>query len=229
MLLACSTEQEKKPLPVTWRPPKVAERYEHLDAAEQGVSIDIAYTSIGKLHRGYFENPELTSALSVAAKSCVDDTLGMVITYDEVERTGRVVVSMLHDRLKCRAKPTADGLDVSGLTPLSTALATYRNAVASKKDIRIYGFRTGIHVRDEAGTATLWVEGQDPIDGSTFSPCAEVDGLESCAPGKRLDGVTVVKLPDEARQARLASLFGPLPPPTPADATPEPTAPQAPE
>lgn len=224
-LLACSAETEKKPLPVTWRPPKVAERYEHLDAAAEGVAIDIAYSSIGKLHRGYFENAELTGALSVAAKACVDDTLDMVITYDEVERTGRVVVSMLHDRLKCRATPVDTGLDVSALLPLTTALAAYRNAVAAKKDIRIYGFRTGVHVRDGAGTSTLWIEGQDPIDGTTVSPCVEVDGFESCAPGKRLDGVTVVKLPKPERQARLTTLFGPLPPATPTPTQPAPAEP----
>lgn len=203
----------------------MAEVYDRRAAASDGgIDVDIAYSQIGTLHRGYFGDDSLVSGLSRSADACVESTLDLVVTYQERERIGHVVGSLPKSQLRCYITESPDGLVLDALRPLGQALARYRNAVAEAKDIRVYAFRTGISVRDDKGSGIFWLEGQDPIEGTTFAPCVTVDARKYCAPGKRSDGFTTLKLPKDAH-TRLLGLY--KAPPKAAATPSEPSSPEA--
>ncbi len=171
-----------------------------------GVPLSIGFTGVGTLHRGFFTDQGLLTELSQGGAACTGQPLEVVVTYEERSRVGRVVGVIAREHLRCHA-PAGQPVDAAPLAPLLRAVASYRNGVGAAKDMRIYAFRAGLHVRDANGGITLWATGQEPNDGSTWSPCVYLDNREVCGEGDRHEGTTSLKM-DRQHQARVAELLG---------------------
>jgi len=66
------------------------------------------------------------------------------------------------------------------LAPITTALATYRSAVASRYDVRVESFHVGIESFRGAHSCIFTVTGTPPPDGRVLSPCVEIDSQQQC-------------------------------------------------
>ena len=60
-------------------------------------------------------------------------------------------------------------------------------------DLRVASFQVGATFARGPNLCTVWAAGQNPPDGTTFSPCIELGGREVCA-GARREGATRVAL-----------------------------------
>jgi hypothetical protein len=180
-----------------------------LDAsATGGVSLELRFTNISALHRRFFSDPELMVDLAERLAPCISGVAPVVVTYDGEARRGHIVLDVPRSSLTCSA--VHDGaVDVSALTPLSEAVASYRNAVAGLKDIRVFSFDAGVFVRDGIGWASLFAYGQEPSDGTSLHPCVGLDGLERCTKAEPDQGVLRYALEEGWVTRRLATVLTP--------------------
>lgn len=170
-------------------------------SAEGGAArVELQTISISPLFRGFFGDPRFTKALQDDLGACVDGLTVVQVSYNEAERIGFLRLVVEEPGFRCQ--PTVGGgrVDLSPLAPAAAALARYRDAVSGSYDIRIRSFRIMIEGRNSKAMCVLRAAGQHPPDGSTFSPCVELNGHETCL-GDRMDGVDALTLP--AQQAAL--------------------------
>jgi hypothetical protein len=172
------------------------------------VSLELRFTNISALHRRFFSDPELMIALAEDLAPCVEGVAPVVVTYDGDKRQGHIVLDVSRDALTCSAVHEG-AVDVSALMPLSRAVASYRNAVAGTKDIRMFSFEAGVFVRDGVGWASLFAFGQEPSDGTTVHPCVGLDGLTRCTEAPPHMGVVRYRLDAPWITRRLATALTP--------------------
>lgn len=190
-------------------PPREPEEAVTVAPEGDGLAVQVGFTGVGRLYQGFFADEAPLRALGAALVPCVRGPVRVSVTYDEPSRMGRVALVLTPDQLACRATHgPGDAWDVSPLVPVAQALATWRNGVAAQRDMRIYAFRTGIHLVDPWGHATLWLDGQDPVDGTAFHRCLGLDGFDRCEAGGERDGVRAYRVADARLANRVVDLFG---------------------
>ena len=188
---AMPTENAPRPTtPAGERAPTV------VPSVEGSVPIVIVYDGIGPLHQGFFNTAELVTALSAGLGGCVSDTAEVVVSYDSDQRIGRIVLHTVGDQLRCKPAIADGAVDLAPLQPIGRALAAYRDGVAGQFDLRIGSFRAGIRVIRGPQQCEVWLGGQYPPDGSTFSPCVTLQGRDQCFADDRTEGVTQVRVGD---------------------------------
>lgn len=171
------------------------------------VDVDLAFSGVGTLYRGYFGMEAAVGALGVGLGPCLEDNARVVITYDDEERIGRIVLDTDPQSLSCLATG-AGGADVTAMTPVTRALAAYRDTIASSRDFRVASFRIGVTLRSGAKLCTAWAAGQYPPDGTTFSSCVTLAGVEKCMPGEHEFGVQTLTLSEASDQTYWAACNG---------------------
>lgn len=178
-LAGCSTPPpEPQPEPA-WRPSSTPEHIVPF-LPGSGVPLRLQFNGLNTSYRTYVGDPAGLATLSKALDGCVDGTATVSVSYVDTTRTGRIALVVPKDALRCHATVDGAGVDVTGMLPMSRALAAFRNTLGATKDMRFYTFQAALHVEDGQGAVTLWLDGQDPIDGSAFGACAGIDGVEVC-------------------------------------------------
>lgn len=207
LLLACGAPVEEELPPAAWIPPSVPEESIALAAPEGGVPLRLEFTGVNLMYRGFFADAEPARELALALAACVRGTPRVSITYGGMGKPSRIALIVRAGDLLCHARQGEDKRwEVDALVPVARALATWRNRIAAQRDMRVYTFRTGVHVHDAWGHATLWLDGQDPVDGSAFHPCLGLDGFDRCGPPTQ-DGVRSFTLTDVRLRNRLGDLL----------------------
>jgi len=202
--------QEPVPPPPAWQTPSVEDAPNAVTAvagSAQAVDDHLAFEGVGTQYRGYFAHEDAVVALGEALGSCVSERARVVVTWNDEERIGRIILDTEPDQLRC--VPQGEGAaDLTGLTGVTRGLASYRDTIASSRDLRVASFRVGVTVRYGAKLCTAWSGGQFPPDGSSFAACPSLAGVETCLEGRPQEGVTsfVFQRPEDQRY--WASCFG---------------------
>lgn len=155
--------------------------------------MELQFQGVGALFQGFFADPDLVGKLGTALGPCIDGGLAVVvISWSEETRIGTIAVHAEPQMIRCQPE-LASGLDLSPLEPLGRALASYRDGVSGKYDLRVASFRPGLKLLAGMNHCAFWLGGQFPPDGSQWKRCAEFAGNETCMSGDRLDGVTTLR------------------------------------
>ncbi len=75
---------------------------------------------------------------------------------------------------------TGEVLSVAQLTPITVALAAYRDAIAGRFDIRIQSFVVGLDRTKGPAQCRIGIGGTPPPDGSELDPCLTLNGKKAC-------------------------------------------------
>lgn len=172
------------------------------------VPVEVQFDGVSPLYRGYFSTTGWVAELGRGLGGCVTGRAVVIVTYDSVENLGTIRLHAEPADLTCLGRFDGDALDVSALTPITRALARYRDTLAAERDVRLASFRIGLRVVEGMNVCDLWAGGQFPPDGSTFDPCVGVAGNEVCL-GERHAGTTALVARDPAVEKTLQRCFGP--------------------
>lgn len=165
--------------------------------SEEAVAVELQFQGVGGLFRNFFSDPELVGKLGAELGPCIAGGLAVVvITWSEETRIGTITVTAEPEMLACRPG-TANGLDMTPLTPLGAALANYRDGVSGKYDVRVASFRTGLKLLEGMNHCAFWLGGQYPPDGTQWKRCADFAGNERCMKGDEHEGVTTLRFGGE--------------------------------
>ncbi|RME28261.1 MAG: hypothetical protein D6798_02790 [Deltaproteobacteria bacterium] len=153
------------------------------------VQVVLVWQGIGALHKGFFSDPALVTALSADLAGLVASPANIYIRYDSRSFAGSIRLQLRPDT---RLLPVGTHGDrvvaLQDLAPITTALANYRSGVASRFDLRVESFSIGIESFRGPHSCLFGATGPAPPDGRVVSPCVEVDGQQRCGePGP--DGV----------------------------------------
>ena len=203
--MACSAPEPEPAPPAAWQPPAqedVAIPALVATATGEAVDVTLAFSGVGALHRGYFGTPEHVGRLGTGLGACLRAPGRVVVSWDEEERIGRIVLDTAPEALSpaCVPKMTPEGLDMSPVAPIGTSLAAYRDAIGGHFDLRVSSFRIGVSLFKGPHLCTLWAAGQFPPDGTTWSGCVGMGGVEQCAIDDRRAPLTVLPFDGEDRR-----------------------------
>jgi len=145
------------------------------------VQVEVTWSGVGELYRQFFTDQEAMTALSRRLAPHVAEPAQLRIHYDSERFTGGI--RMVVPPGGWVAAPTAEGgaVDLQALAPVTTALAVYRDDLASRYDLRIQSlFSIGVDLYRGPVHCAVGPAGDPPPDGRTVSPCVEVNGQEVC-------------------------------------------------
>jgi len=153
------------------------------------VQVVLVWQGIGQLHKGFFSDSALVTRLSADLGGLVASPANIYVRYDSKVFVGSIRLQLRPDTLTLPVATTGDDVvRLQDLAPITTALATYRSAVAGRFDLRVESFAVGIESFRGPHGCVFGVVGQAPPDGRVVSPCVDVDGQQRCGePGP--DGV----------------------------------------
>ena len=86
------------------------------------------------------------------------------------ERRGEVCIQLHH------SVDPGDVVDLQKLSPITHALASYRNDVGNRYDLRVLSFDVCV----QAGNCRFEVANVGKMDGRHLSPCVQIDDKETC-------------------------------------------------
>lgn len=193
LLWACDAEPEKavepKPTPVVRRV-EVEPAASKVDSETEEVApvdVNMAFSGISNLHRGFFLQRKGVQELGRALGRCFSKAVTVEVGYSNDELKGYIYLVTSERTGKCVPKSDAAGLDLSSLQNIGGALAVYRDFVAGTSDFRISNFKIGIRYEEPTYSCALVAMGQNPPDGTTWSICPEDTRAEKC-PEKSIFG-----------------------------------------
>ncbi|TNE86029.1 MAG: hypothetical protein EP330_24145 [Deltaproteobacteria bacterium] len=166
--------------------------------AGDAADVELRFFGVGELHKGFLSDPALVGKLGKDLGACVQGTAQVVIRWSNDERVGWIQLKVPPEGLNCMPEPHADGgWDLAPLTPVTQALAQYRDGAAANYDFRFASFHVGTSFTRGANQCLLRIAGQHPPDGTAFSPCVDIAGVPACAGLDEDSGV--VRLPHDGR------------------------------
>jgi hypothetical protein len=212
LLIACSNEPEPKErmaptLEEVLRGEARSNDVAPIIGGAESVPVNLRFNGISPLYMGYFSDPSFVAPLGTALGSCASDGLDVVLSYDDDIKTGTVVVSVGPRDLSCRPTQDMANWDLKPLLPVAKALADYRDAIAAQRDFRVASFRTGVAYMRGTNMCTLYLGGQYPPDGSSFSPCVDFAGVPHCTTLEDI-GITTFRFVDDEDQAYFTTCLG---------------------
>ena len=193
--------------PTTVAPP-VEATAERVPKTLGEMALYLEFTGLSPLHQGFFQDAKMTSTLSAGLASCIEGPVVLAISYDTPTRIGVLELQVDRGQLGCVPSWTADAVMLSQWTPLGRSLASYRDAVAGRYDLRMGSFRTRLRLSRQADVCTFELTGQYPPDGSTWSPCV---GFGDATPDCTLDrsvGVHAIGLDSDVARVGLEACLG---------------------
>ena len=186
LLWACNTESEKtvepKPIPVVRTvevEPLQTKQDSSVDSAKP-VDVNMAFSGISNLHRGFFLQRKGVQALGRALGHCFTEPVTVEVGYSNDELQGYIYVVTPERAGKCVPKSDENTLDMTPLSAIGTALSVYRDFVAGTSDFRISNFKIGIRYEYQTYSCAFVATGQNPPDGTTWSSCPEDSRAEKC-------------------------------------------------
>ncbi|MEY3212693.1 MAG: hypothetical protein RIT28_3174 [Pseudomonadota bacterium] len=144
------------------------------------VPVEITWEGVGPLHQSYFSDREAMTALSVALAPLLNGPVQLFIRYDNKTFQGQLRVRVPPGGFLRPPAESGRSIDLAALAPITTALASYRRAIASRFDVRVDGFAVGIELYRGPTSCVIGVGGAPPPDGRVVSPCVRVNGAEIC-------------------------------------------------
>lgn len=162
------------------------------------VPIEITWEGVGPYYQGLFQDQAKLTALSEGLAPWLNGPVQLFIRYDSENFIGHILVRVPPDALRAPVRLTEASVMLSDLSPITTALATYRNDLAGAYDVRIQSFVVGLDFYRGPVHCRVVPAGEPPPDGTRVSPCPLINGAEVCgtasADGVRFDTDTVGKL-----------------------------------
>ena len=149
--------------------------------ATQAIRVTPEWSSISSLYRGFFSDPEALTQLGSELGACISQGVSLLVAYDTVKRQGRMTLTVPSRALSCKPRLTERAFDLSPLTPVSRALAAYRDELSDKYDIRIASFQASVLLLGAGGTCQFVPMGDHPPSGDIFGSCIGVGGTH-CGP-----------------------------------------------
>lgn len=144
------------------------------------VPVEITWEGVGPLHQSYFSDREAMTALSVALAPYLAGPVQLFIRYDNKTFLGQIRVRVPPGGLLRPPAESGGAIDLASLAPITTALASYRRAIAARFDVRVDGFAVGIELYRGPASCVVSVGGPPPPDGRVVSPCVSVNGVDHC-------------------------------------------------
>lgn len=170
-------------------PPAAVPRITAIGAGE-AADIELRFFGVGELHKGFLSDTGIVGALGTGLGGCVNGTAQVLARWNAEERVGWLQLKVPPGGLLCMPQPHPEGgWDLSPLVPVSQALAGYRDGAAAQYDFRFASFNVGISFTRGAHQCLLRLAGQHPPDGTKFSACVDIAGVQHCAGGEADDGV----------------------------------------
>lgn len=184
--------------PSEWSVPANVQQVARHPAARGGVPVEVQFSGVETLSRGWLSEDVALERLSLALASCVDG-VAVVLVAPDVAGQLRAVLDVPARQNRCVARRRGTVVDVAALLPAATGLVAWRDGIASIHDA-LGGMQVGVRVSDARGGVTVWA------DGDAFAGCVGVDGEDTC-----FDGGTGTHFPfGEGRvAARVGAVLGP--------------------
>jgi hypothetical protein len=131
------------------------------------VSLKLTWQGLSSLHQGYFADGEATRVLAEELGEVVGRrVLKVQVGWDSEAQLGSIRLALAGNEVP--GLFVGNTLQTAALVPMTQALASYRDAVAGRFDLRVLSFRilVGVGKRCE-----VQVEGAYPPDGTQLSAC----------------------------------------------------------
>jgi hypothetical protein len=179
-----------------------------LDAPTRELQLYLEFTGLSALHQGFFQDAKMTAALSAGLAECLEGPVVLAVNYDTPTRVGFLELQVDRRQMGCEPTEGEDGLMLSAWAPIGQSLASYRDAVAGRYDLRMGSFRTLLRISRQADTCIFEMTGQYPPDGSTWSPCVRFDAEASACVVERSVGVDTIPMTEEPVLRGLEACLG---------------------
>ncbi|MCB9760939.1 MAG: hypothetical protein H6739_13960 [Alphaproteobacteria bacterium] len=160
------------------RPPTTTDKPEPTE--RRIVPIEIIWDGIGPLYKNFFSNQAALTELSYGLEPHLNGPVQLKIRYDSQEFVGGIRVQVPPDGLKAPLRMDDGAVDLAALAPITTAMATYRDAIAGNYDVRVQSFHIGLDFFRGPVYCGVGIGGGHPPDGTVVSPCLSVNGNEVC-------------------------------------------------
>ena len=148
------------------------------DEAEP-VKLVLEFEGLGALHKSFFADDRVTSALQKRLQGHVSGAVGFVVSYDSRKGRGRIRIQAEAPQFVMPLGEAAS-LDLRAAVPLTQTVAFYRDWVASNFDFRVQNFDVSLEVTRGSAVCTFEPAGAPPPDGSEINPCFVASGEEVC-------------------------------------------------
>jgi hypothetical protein len=140
----------------------------------------LVWDNVGDLYQSFFSKTEPVTRLSEDLAGYANGPVNVRIRWDQENFLGTIRLRVLPGTLIDPALGSGPVVPLQELSPLTTALATYRADVASRFDVRVASFKIAVESFSGARHCVFPVLGTPPPDGRIVSPCVELNGQERC-------------------------------------------------
>lgn len=144
------------------------------------VAIEITWEGVGAYYKGFFQDQAKLTRLSEDLAPWLEGPVQLFIRYDSENFIGHILIQVPPGALRAPPRVSDEGLMLSDLAGVTTALATYRNALAASYDVRLQSFVIGVDFYRGPVHCRVSSAGDPPHDGTRVSPCPMVNGAETC-------------------------------------------------
>lgn len=156
---------------------------------------------IGPLYQSFFTHDDVVKQLQADLRGWVRGPANVHVYYNEQTFVGDIRIQILPNTLLRRIPIEGAAVGLSGLAPLTTALARYRDAVSGRFDVRVASFKVAVESVQGPRHCVFGVVGRPPPDGRTISPCVTLNGQQRCGEAQADGSVRFgSKLVDDLRE-----------------------------
>ncbi len=161
--------------------PKVQDASAMVSFGGPSPDVQLTWSGIGALHKGFFSSPPQLKALSAdLAKARVLSPATVHVAFDSSWHVGKIQLMASAQGPLSRIPVQDQGIALQDLHLITEALARYRSAVAGRFDLRIDSFHIGVVARSGNVECVFGLGGPHPPDGTKVSHCVQINGKEHC-------------------------------------------------
>lgn len=147
---------------------------------EKLAQVVLIWEGIGNLYKNFFSDQDAVTSLAAGLGPHLADPVDVTVRYNAEDSVGDILIKLRPGQLTEPITATGDTIQLQGLAPVTTALATYRSTIASRFDFRVESFRVSLESYRGARVCQLTLAGKPPPDGRLISPCVTVNGQKQC-------------------------------------------------
>lgn len=140
----------------------------------------LVWDNVGDLYQSFFSKTEPVTRLAEDLAGYANGPVNVRIRWDQENFLGTIRLRVLPGTLIDPALGSGKVVPLQELSPLTTALATYRADVAGRFDVRVASFKIAVESFSGARHCVFPVLGTPPPDGRIVSPCVLLNGQERC-------------------------------------------------
>lgn len=144
------------------------------------IQVELIWDGIGPLYKGFFTAQEPLTELALRLASHVVPPAQLHVSWDQAEMLGGIRLVVPPGGFRHEPTVTDGVLAVDPLTPITVALAAYRDDVSARFDIRIQSFVVGLDRTKGPAQCRIGIAGTPPPDGADLDPCLTLNGQQAC-------------------------------------------------